>query len=64
MLCVAKLNSLVVEKGVLFTYHIIVPSGIIYLLRALPFYSLFELPDLVSPYFNNTGTVVRGFRPS
>jgi hypothetical protein len=48
--CAAKLNILLVEKGVLFTRHIIVRSGIISLLHALSFYSLFELLDLLSPY--------------
>jgi hypothetical protein len=50
MLCVAELNVLLVEKGVLFTHLIVVRPGIISLLHALSFCSLFELLDLVSPY--------------
>jgi len=57
MLCVANLNILLVEKGVLFTHHIIVRSGIISLLHALSFYSFFELLDLVSPY-TRVGTLI------
>jgi len=50
MLCVAKLNILLVEKGVLFAHHIIVRAGIISILHTLSFYSLFALLDLVSSY--------------